>query len=326
MKQLEADIKNKRYKNLYVLYGIQSYNRKRYLDALIKVFLPDDDGMNLTRYYGKKIDLTEVAETVSTMPFFAERRVVVLEETELFTKTCDELCDILENIPESTVVIFSEEKADMRLRQTKTAKNAGSVAEFGNLTEDELREWVMARLVKEHRPFTKDALDLFIDRCGTDMWAISNDLEKIISYTFGKDGIRAEDIEALFPAPPEDKIFAMIDAILDGNAESALSYYKDLVLLRTDSGRILSLLRDQFRIMLHAKEMTNEHLSTKQIAADLGGLKESRVRMALSAAKKSSKISLIEKITKCADTDTAIRSGRISQQLGTETLIIELCR
>ena len=56
MKQLEADIKNKIYKNIYVLYGPQSYNRKRYEKALVSLFVVKGDTMNLTYYYGKKID------------------------------------------------------------------------------------------------------------------------------------------------------------------------------------------------------------------------------------------------------------------------------
>ena len=326
MKQLESDIRNKRYKKVYILTGTQSYNRKRYLDALIKVFLPDGDTMNLTKFSGKKTDLKEVADTVNTMPFFAEKRVVVLEDTGLFSAPCDELADMIASVPDTCVVIFSEESVDLRLRQTKAVKENGCIARFDNLSEDELRDFIMGRLAKEHRPITKDALDMFIARCSDDMWAITNELEKVISYTFKKDGIRTEDIEAVIPAPPEDRIFAMIDAILDGNTEKAVGHYNDLLALRTDPVRIMALIRDQLRLMLHVSEMNREHLTTKQMASELGNMKEARVRMALSAARKSSKISLIDRITRCAETDSDIKNGLIDKQIGTETLIIDLCR
>lgn len=326
MKQLEADIKNGRYRNLYVLYGPQSYNRKRYKDALIGVFLPQGDTMNLTCFYGKKTDLNEVADTINTMPFLSDKRVVVLEDTDLFTRANDELAQLLANIPETCVVIFSEEKADARLKQTKTAKEMGCVAQFGNLTEAELSDWIFKKLSREHRPITKDALDMFVARCGDDMWQISNELEKVISYTFGKDGIRCEDVDAVIPAPAEDKIFAMIDSILGGNKKAALSYYKDLLILRSEPRRVLSLLRDQLRLMLHAKELGDEHMTPKMIAEALGNMKESRVKLALSASRKSSKISLTEKIVKCTDTDERIKSGLIDEQIGVEVLITELCQ
>ncbi len=326
MKQLEEDIKNGKYKNLYVLYGPQSYNRKRYKDALIRIFLPQGDSMNLTTFYGKKIDLNEVSDTINTMPFLSDKRVVVLEDTELFTRANDELAQLLANIPETSVVIFSEEKADARLKQTKAAKADGCVAEFGNLSESELRDWIFRKLSREHRPITRDALDMFIARCGDDMWQISNELEKVISYTFGKDGIRCEDVDAVIGAPAEDRIFAMIDSILCGNKKAALSYYKDLLVLRSEPRRVLSLLRDQLRLMLHARELSNENMTPAKIAAELGNMKESRVKMALSASRKSSKISLVDKIVKCTDTDERIKSGLIDEQIGVEVLITELCQ
>lgn len=326
MKQLESDIKNKVFKNLYVLFGPQSYNRKRYLDALVGIFLAPGDTMNIARFSGKKIDMNEVLDTVNTMPFLAEKRVVVLEDTGLFKKADEELCELISNIPESCVVIFSEESIDSRLKQTKTAKSVGTVAEFSNLSEEELRKWIMGKLAKEHRPITRDALDLFMQRCGDDMWQISNELEKVISYTFGKDGIRAGDIEDTCPPLAEDKIFAMIDAILDHDTNRALAYYKDLLLLRSEPLRILSLIRDQLRLMLHVSLMSDEHLGTKQMAEALGNMKETRVKLALSASRKCSRRSLTDKINQCAGADEKIKSGLMDQQIAIETLIVSLSR
>ncbi len=323
MKLLEADIKKGIYRNIYVLWGVQNYQRNRYVKALTGIFAAAGDTMNVTHFSGRKIDIKEVLALADTMPFLAEKRVIVLEDTDLFSKACEELADYIPNIPESTVMIFSEEKIDMRLKQSKAVKSTGCIAEFGNLSEESLRDWIIKRLGKEHRPITGDALDLFMERCGNDMWEISNDLEKIISYTFGKDGIRTSDIEATIPAPPEDAIFAMIDAILAGQTQKALVYYTDLLALRSDPMGILSLLREQLRLLLHVKELDGEHMSTAEMAKLLT-MREPRVRMALPAAKKSSKISLTQKVTMCADTDERIKSGLIDPQIGVETLILEM--
>ena len=324
MKQLESDIKNKIYKRIYVLAGTQSYNRKRYADALIKVFLPEDDGINLTRLYGKKVDVKELIEIAETMPFMAEKRVILLENTGLFERSCEELADYIPNIPESCVMIFSEEKANSTLKQTKAVKSVGCLATFSTLSDKELRDWITRRLGREHRPITEGALDLFVERTSDDLWQVSGDLEKLISYTFGKDGIRVSDVEAVMPARPEDKIFLMIDAIISHDLHKATEHYKDLLLLRTDTSRISGLLREQFRLMLHAKEMNEEHIVTKEIAETLE-MKEGRIVKALPAAKKSSKITLKRCMEMCADTDERIRSGLIDETVGVESLIASLC-
>ena len=53
-------------------------------------------------------------------------------------------------------------------------------------------------------------------------------------------------------------------------------------------------------------------------------MRDTRIKMALSAARKSSKIKLTECIRKCADTDERIKTGAVDAVVGVETLITEL--
>ena len=57
MKQLETDIRNGNYKRIYVLWGDQDYLIKRYEKALIGVFLPQNDEINLAKFFGKKTEI-----------------------------------------------------------------------------------------------------------------------------------------------------------------------------------------------------------------------------------------------------------------------------
>ena len=324
MRQLAADIKKGIYRRCYLLYGPESYNRRRYTDALVDLFLPDRNELNLSYFYGKKTDIKEVISLAGTMPFMSERRVIVLENTGLFSTSCDELADLIPGIPESCCLIFSEEKADMRLKQTKAVKADGCIALFDHLSEKDIRSFVIGRISREHRAITQSALDLFVRRCQNDLWQVSNELEKVISYTFGKDGIRTEDIEAVCPAPAEDRVFAMIDAILDGNEKKAMAFYKDLLALKSNPHGILSLLSEQFRLMLHAYGTDVDDMSLKD-SLQLLHVSEYRYKMALRAAKKSSKINMIRRIQMCADTESRIKTGLTGDVIGVETLILQLC-
>ena len=323
MKQLAEDIRKKQFKNIYLLYGSESYLRKRCVDTLVAAFLPEKDPVNCTYFYGRKIDLGEVISLADTMPFMTADRVIVLENTELFSKPCEELALYIPNIPDCCRIIFSEEKIDSRLKQTKAVRSSGCIAEFNSLSEAELRDFIIKRLAKEHRPITQAALDLFIKRCGDDLWSVSCELEKVISYTFGKDGIRPADVEAVCPAPAQDHVFNMIDAVIACDTHKALSYYSDLLKLRSEPLGIMGLIRDQFRLMLHVKELDSENMSIKDMASVLK-MRDVRIKMALPAARRSSKIILSDGIALCAETDERIKSGLVDPRIGVETLIVEL--
>jgi DNA polymerase-3 subunit delta len=323
MKQLQADMKKGIYKKIYLLTGTQDYMKKRAARSLSSVFVASDDTMNLASFHGKKTDIKEIIALADTMPFLAEKRVIILEDTEFFSHSCEELADYIPVMPDSTMLIFCEEKADSRLKHTKLVAKEGCIADFSDLSEKELRDWVKSKLAREHRPITEKALDLFMMRCGSDMWEVSNELEKLISYTFKKEGIRIEDIDAVLPATAQDKVFDMIDAMLSGRVQAVLKYYTDLCALRSDPMGILKLLRDQFRLYLHVKELDRDRMRTDKMATLLG-MREGRVKMALPVSRKSSTISLTEKIEMCAETEQRIKSGLIDQQIGVETMIVEM--
>ncbi len=323
MKQLAQDIKNRNFRNIYLLHGSESFLRKKYAEVLVSAFLPENDTINLSRFYGKKTDIAEVLSMADTMPFMSENRVIVCENTDIFTRSCDELADYIPNIPENCRIIFSEEKIDARLKHTKAVRSHGCIAEFTPLSEDGLRDFIIKKLAKEHRQITQAALDLFMERCGDDLWTVSNELEKIISYSFGKDGIRPADIEAVCPPSPEDKIFNMIDAIVASNTQKAVGLYKDLLLLRSEPMGILALLREQFRLLLHVKDLDNDGMNIREMAPVLK-MRDTRIKMAYPSARRVDRKRLKRSVILCADTDERIKSGLIDPVIGVETLIIAL--
>lgn len=323
MKKLEADIKNGIRKRVYLLYGPQSFLRNKYRDGLIKIMLPEGDTVNFSRYEGKDVNVSEVIDLAETMPFFAERRVILLENTGLFSSACDELAEYMENIPETACLIFSEEIVDGRLKLFKAVKQNGCVAEFADPSEAEIRDFILKRLGKDHRPITENALRLLMEKCGTDLMQISNEVEKLVSYTFKKDGIRPEDVEAICTTQVEDKVFLMLDEVFKGNYDGAMKYYKDLLTLQQSPLKILALIESQLRLLLHIRQMDGEHLSTKEMASQLS-MNEFRIKKALPQARRSSKIQIMEGLNLCVEVDEASKSGRINQQIGLETVIFKL--
>lgn len=323
MKALDQDLKNGIFKNIYLLYGSQAYLRNQYRDKIVNALIPSGDTVNLSQFQGEGVELNEIIDLAETMPFFADRRVIVVENSGLFASSNDKLAEYIPLIPESTTLVFSEEKVDGKLKAVKAVKSNGTAVDFKEINEQDLRKWVSSRFLKEHRPINERAFEMFINNCGTDMMFINTEMEKLISYTLGKDGIYPQDVEAICTVQIEDKIFLMLDEMFSHNMSGALHYYSDLMALQQPPIRIMALIENQLRLLLHVKQLSAEGLGASSIAKTLG-MNEFRVKKALSQAGKSSKIWIMKGLELCADIDEASKSGRIAPQIGLETIICSL--
>ena len=95
MKNIQEDIKTGNFKQAYLLYGEEAYLKQQYKHKLVQALNPEDDTMNFNHYEGRNIDVKELIDLCETMPFFADRRVVLLEDTGFFKNKCDELADYM---------------------------------------------------------------------------------------------------------------------------------------------------------------------------------------------------------------------------------------
>ena len=92
----------------------KSIAKLNYKNRLIKS-IAGDDTMNLGMYEGKNIDINEVIDSAETVPFFAEYRLIVMENTGLFSLSvyfADVTCGFYSLVHFATLVYiaFNEEK------------------------------------------------------------------------------------------------------------------------------------------------------------------------------------------------------------------------
>ena len=84
MKDLIEDIRKKEFQKVYLLCGEEPYLRQLYKKKLTEAVLPEGDTMNLSVYTGKNVDPKAVIDQAETMPFFADKRLILLEDTGFF--------------------------------------------------------------------------------------------------------------------------------------------------------------------------------------------------------------------------------------------------
>ena len=322
MKSLNEDLKTGQLKQIYLLYGEEAYLKKQYKDKLHYAIVPPDDTMNYAYYEGKGINAKEVIDLAETLPFFAERRLIILENSGFFKNASPELSDYIKELPETTSMIFVESEIDKRGKLYKAAKDKGRVVELGRQDESTLLRWIAGSGRRENKQVTEQVIRFFLTKVGTDMENIQRELEKLFCYTLDKSEITAQDVEEICTTQITNQIFDMVNAVAEKQQRKALDYYYDLVALKEPPMRILFLLTRQFRLLLEVKDMDKRGYPRKEIASKVG-LHPFVVGKYQEQARAFSSKALREIIEDSVDMEEAVKTGRLSDMLGVELFIMK---
>ena len=183
MKSLQEDLKTGNFeKSLSLVWGRILSKTAVQKEKLIKALNPQEDTMNFTRYEGKGIEVREMIDFCETMPFFAECRVILVENSGFFKNKCEELADYMKTLPDYIRMIFVEEEVDKRSRMYKAVKAQGRVTEFARQDEKSLMRWAAGILGREGRKIKTSDMELFLTKTGTDMGNIRMELKSHCLY------------------------------------------------------------------------------------------------------------------------------------------------
>lgn len=270
MKSLNEDLKTGQFKQIYLLCGEEGYLKKQYKERFVKAMLPEGDTMNYAYYEGKNTDIKEVIDLAETLPFFAERRLIVFENTGFFKSSGSELADYIGEMPPTTYFIFIENEVDKRSRLYKAVKSKGHIVELGIQDEATLRKWVAGLVRKENKEMSQADIAYFLNKVGTDMENITGELEKLFCYAMDRDTLTRADVDAVCVTQITNHIFEMVNAVAEQNQKKALDLYYDLLALKEPPMRILFLMTREYRLLFHVKALAEQGYGRKEIASKTG--------------------------------------------------------
>lgn len=322
MKTIDEDIKTGQFKQMYLLYGTESYLKKQYKDKLKNALAMPDDNMNFTAFEGKNSNPKEIIDLAETLPFFAERRVILIEDSGFFKNSCEDLAEYLSEVAPATYFIFVEEEVDKRSKMYKAVKKQGSIVEFVAQSEELLTRWILGRLKKEGKNITGSVMQQFLSKTGTDMGNIDRELEKLICYTLGRDVITAEDVEAVVTEQTTNKIFDMVNAIAEHNQKKALDLYYDLLTLKEPPMRIMFLITRQFQILLNIRDMSARGLDN-QTMAKVAGVPPFAVKRNVTQAKGFTMTQLKQALRDGVELEESVKTGQMNDQMAVELFIMK---
>ncbi len=325
IKELKKQWKNQEFARCYLFYGTEFFLLKEYESALKHALLPDDaELMNFDLFEGKRATAAAIMDAAETMPFLNDRRLVLIRNSEFFQKggrkeEGEALKTFLPELPESTCVVFIEEKAEKTSALYKCIAKCGQIAEFKRPSEKDLGTWVKRRGREKGLELSDSVVDFFLQTVDHDMENIEQELQKLSAYQSG--AVRPEDIRAVCTISLEARVFDLVRAVAERRAERAVQIYRNLIQMKESPYMVLSLMTRQFRMILETLLLLEGGRTQGEIAAKLE-IRDFAVREYAKQAKRFSAAGWKKALRDCLETDLQIKSGKMGEEAAVELLIM----
>lgn len=310
----------------YLFYGTENYFIDLEIEKIKEQYKIED--LSISRYDLTENSLDEILEDASTVSLFSEKKLIVVTNAFLFansTKKNEENISLealvlyLEQGNPDTQLVFVCSKVNMNKKITKLVKKFGVVKEF---TTAQNIKGVVSDLFNGYQ-VSSDTIELLIKRVGNDPLLLKQECEKLKAYKIEEKEITKKDILEMTHKTIDMDIFKLIDHIILKEKESALETYHEMLKYNEEPIKLIIMLANQFRLMYQTKTLIKMGYREDEIAKKLN-VHPYPVKLALQKGRNYPEERLLCLLSKLADLDYHIKSGKIEKELGLDLFIMEL--
>lgn len=310
---------------IYLIYSLEKFLLNREINRIKTENKIDDININ---YYDLNNDLVEnIIDDAQTFSLFDDKKMIVVNNANVFTtKKCnidqniDKLEAYLKDYNPSTILVFSisDGKCDSKKKIVKLIKENGKLIELDS--KDDIDD-IVRNLFDDYK-VSNELIKIFIERVGTNLDIINEEINKIKTYKDDDKVITKYDIEDLTCPNIEDNIFLLIDYIVNKKKEEAIVIYHELLKMNEEPIAIIISLANKIRSLYQTKELYRKGYTENDIASILGVKPGYLYYMRGTLSKYNSK-ELLKLIDKLATMDYSIKKGEMDKELALELFILE---
>lgn len=212
------DIKQRKFKPLYLLHGEESYYIDLISDSIEKSVLSDaQKGFDQTILYGKDVDFATIVSAAKRYPMLSDYQVIIVKEAQgLKWKVNDEILEkYIENPTPTTILVFDYKygKFDKRTKLYKSIDKKGVVFESEKLYDNKVAAWIVEELQHSGHRIHPQAAALMAEYLGTDLSKVANESQKLILNVPKEKEITVQDIEQNIGISKDFNIFELNTAL-----------------------------------------------------------------------------------------------------------------
>ena len=308
---------------VYVVTGEEAFLRHR-ARRMIRDAVVDREGGTVS-VFGPEDTIEEVLVDLRGDSLFASRRMVEVIEADAFMKSNGEaLVRYLERPSASAVLVLDAEKVDRRTKLPSRAGAVGMMIECSPLHEDRLPRWVAGEAKSRGVPVTTSAAAALIEEVGNNLFALSSELDKLLTYVGDRGKIDVNDVAEIVGRSRSWDVWGLTAALGRREVHEALTIFERLLTDGEKPIAIVGSLNWQLRRLWEARRLLDAGASDRQLMSRvkvgfryLGPLKEGASRFA--------QTDLARLVRMLLKVDVKLKSTMLPEKLLIERFLVEAC-
>lgn len=294
---------------LYYIYGTDVVKVQALTRKLIKTAIGDEEDFGLTRFDGRKLDMSVLEDTIQQIPMMTEYNCVLINDyncekpfEDMRGRTADDvnksLLAVIKDIPPQTVVIFNVTGFEIKIKKGAIADKNKKLADFaeknGTVCElsvpgpAELAKYITSKVSARGGMISVDCARELADMCLSDSVMIENEIDKLCAYAQGRE-ITHDMLVLLVHQQSDITAYKLADAVVSMNRNAAFEALGEIVIDRNNRGEVFYAISNSFLDIYRAAAARASGRQPADVAHDFGYKWDFKVK---NAFRSSTKISL----------------------------------
>jgi DNA polymerase-3 subunit delta len=259
----------------YLFYGPDEFALEKTLSRIRGEFIPESSrDFNLEICYGgDDADPYDIINRAKTMPFLADRRLIIVRMTEEFKAgQLDKFLPYLEDPAKSTCLIFIASRTDFRNRFFNRIRTLGFAVNFMELKSSQIVPWIRQRARELGINISEQACTYLQEIVGNRPIDLYNELVKL-QLRYGDGKIGEEEVKEMAIYGRTYTIFNLLDALSAkdlGASLSALNSFLQEEDKREGPLRLNGMLNRQIGLLWQTKALLEKGVNPKDVVKKLG--------------------------------------------------------
>ncbi len=269
------------------IVGEEAYYRDKVRRGVLqKIFGPQGPEDYELKVFAEHTDLRELENAINTYPFFSGRTAILITDPLLLqpplregkaTKSgaarIDGLLKLLEDVPDYCTVLLQSANMDGRQKLSRTLVKKFCLVQCLGLKVYRLEPWLRDQALQHGAHFTRDGMELLLSYLQladqAPLQLLASELEKLSLYAGARKEWTAEDVQNIFSALPDAEMFAVSNALGQGNLVGVLELLEQARKKGSDLIKMEAILAAKVRRLLLVAEALDEGMQANEIQREL---------------------------------------------------------